>query len=195
MPPRNKFTKTEIIDAAFEIAEKEGFDGITARAVAEKLGSSVAPIYVNFETIDTLIAAVIERIQELSVEILRRQSGNTLFENIGRASLAFASEYPLLFRELVLKPNPYMRSFDETHEQLVEALQTDGEMASLEYKERKRLLLKMQIFQTGLQVMIANDQLPANMDRTEAEELLIETGEELLNSFCKHTKTGKEEEK
>lgn len=49
MAPKKKFTKDQIIDAAFEIARTEGIEFITIRKVAEKLGGSIAPIYVNFK--------------------------------------------------------------------------------------------------------------------------------------------------
>ena len=180
MPPKAKFSRQEIVDAAFGIAASEGFHGITARSVATRLGCSVAPIYVNFTAIEELVAAVIERVQALSGELLAREPGADLFENIGKASLAFAREYPVLFRELVLKPNPYLQSFEAVHEAMLDALAADRAMGTLSFEERRRLFLKMQIFQTGLQVMIANGLTPSWLDRAEAEELLLETGEELL---------------
>ena len=61
MPPKTKYNKEDIVDAAFEIAKEEGFSGITARSVANRLHCSVAPIYVNFATIDDLITDVVER--------------------------------------------------------------------------------------------------------------------------------------
>jgi hypothetical protein len=82
--------------------------------VASRLNSSVAPIYVNFKTIEELTQAVVQRVFALSEELLAKQKGQNLFENIGRASLAFARDYPVLFRDLVLKPNPHMASYEET---------------------------------------------------------------------------------
>ena len=43
MGPKVKFTREQIIDTAFEIAQTEGIDSITMRKIAEKMGSSVAP--------------------------------------------------------------------------------------------------------------------------------------------------------
>ena len=50
MAPKNKFTKEEIINAAFDIAKVDGLGAITVRRVAQKLNSSIAPIYVNLTT-------------------------------------------------------------------------------------------------------------------------------------------------
>ena len=180
MPPKNKFTREEIIEAAFEVAREEGFSRITARSVASRLNSSVAPIYVNFKTIDELVQAVVQRVFALSEELLVKQKGQNLFENIGKASLAFARDYPVLFRELVLKPNPYMTSYEETEKAMVEALKENEEMKGWNVEERRRLLLKMRIFQLGLSAMVANGHVPSWLDDQESEKLLMETGEQLL---------------
>lgn len=161
MPPKTKFDKEAIVEAAFDIAKKEGFAGITARNIAKRLHSSVAPIYINFKTIDDLIKAVVDRVFALTNELLAQQKGHNLFENIGKASLVFAREYPVLFREFVMQQNPYITSYETFQDAMVEALAEDESMHGLTYDERKHLFLKMRIFQTGLSVMIANSQLPS----------------------------------
>jgi AcrR family transcriptional regulator len=180
MPPKNKFTREEIVEAAFEIAREEGFSKITARSVAGRLNSSVAPIYVNFKTIEELTQTVVRQVFALSEELLAKQKGQNLFENIGKASLAFARDYPVLFRELVLKPNPYMASYEETEKVMVNALKGNEEMKDWTMEERRRLFLKMRIFQLGLSAMVANEHVPSWLDEKESEKLLLETGEQLL---------------
>lgn len=180
MPPKSKFTREEIVEAAFEVAKEEGFPKLTARSVASRLNSSVAPIYVNFKTIEELTQAVVQRVFALSEELLTKQKGQNLFENIGKASLAFAREYPVLFRELALKPNPYMTSYEETERAMVEALKDNEEMKDWTVEERRRLFLKMRIFQLGLSAMVANGHIPSWLDDQESEKLLLETGGQLL---------------
>ncbi|MCC4772022.1 TetR family transcriptional regulator [Methanosarcina sp. DH2] len=179
MPPKTKYDKEAIVEAAFAIAKEEGFAGITARSVAKRLRCSVAPIYLNFGTIDDLVKAVVERVFALSDELLAKQKGQHLFENIGKASLVFAREYPVFFRELVMQQNPYMTSYETIQDTMVEALAEDESMSGLTYDERKRLLLKMRIFQTGMSVMIANGHL-SSLDDQAAETLLMEMGKDLL---------------
>jgi AcrR family transcriptional regulator len=180
LPPKSKFTREEIVEAAFEIAREVGFSKITARSVASRLKSSVAPIYVNFKTIEDLTQAVVQRVFALSEELMAKQKGQNLFENIGKASLAFARDYPVLFRDLVLKPNPYMVSYEETEKAMVDALKNSEEMKDWTTEELRRLFLKMRIFQLGLSAMLANGHLPLWLDKEESEKLLIETGDQLL---------------
>ena len=182
MPPKTKFNKDNIIDAAFEMAKKEGISAITARSVAKQLGCSVAPIYVNFTTIEELIKAVVIRVFAISDELLAKQEGADVFENIGRASLEFAKEYPELFRELVLQPNEYMTSYESVEESMVEVMASDENMRNWTLKERKKLFFKMRVFQLGLSTMVANGHLPSWLTDQEVEEILFEVGEELLSA-------------
>lgn len=178
--PKVKFDRVEIIKAAFEIAREKGFDKITAREVAKKLGSSVAPIYVNFETIDELVEAVVKRVFTLSDELVTKQRGESLFENIGRASLEFAKEYPVLFRELVLKPNPYMASYEAVEESMLKALGSDEYLSELTLEERKKVFFKMRIFQIGLTALVANGHIPKWIGEKELDDLLFEAGRDFL---------------
>lgn len=180
MPPKKKISKEDIIETAFIIAKEEGFSGITARKVSECLGCSVAPIYVNFTAIDDLIKAVIMRVFVISEELLARQKGDLPFENIGKASIAFAQEYPVFFRELILQPNPYMDSYETVENNLLKLLAEDEVIGGWSHEERRNLLLKMRIFQIGLSAMIANGHIPSWLDDKSANALLIETGRDLL---------------
>lgn len=182
MPPKTKFNRNSIVDAALEIAKEMGFSGITARNVANRLNSSVAPIYVNFATVDDLVEAVVQRVFSISEELLAKQKGKNLYENIGKASLAFAREYPVLFRELSIQPNPHMTSYETIENAMLEALAEDEAMQGWTLKERKRLLLKLRIFQMGLSVMVANGHVPAWLDNQEFDDLLMEVGDDVLQA-------------
>lgn len=184
MPPTTKFDREQIVEAALEIAKEHGFSGVSARGVAKRLGCSVAPIYANFDTIDDLIGAVAQRVFAMSDELMAAQDGPHPFENMGKASLAFARGYPALFRELALEPNPYMASYDQVETIMLAVMSEDPELAGWTDDERRRLFLKMRVFQLGLSAMVANGHLPRWMDDERAvEELLLETGEEITTAM------------
>lgn len=183
MGPKNKFSKEQIIDAAFEIAEAEGIDNITMRKIAEKLGSSVAPIYVNFKNTDELIEAVIERIIRISQQLLSEESTGNTFYDMGRASLRFAMEYSVLFRDLVMKNNSYMKEYDEKMiPVLIKEMQKDPELEGLSEGELKTILLKMKVFQLGLSVMTANGLLPKDYEMQDLMDLLSSTADDVILS-------------
>jgi len=181
--PKVKFTKEQIIDATFEIAKTEGIDSITMRKIAEQMGSSVAPIYVNFKNIDELMEALMDRIISVSQQIFSDESSGNPFYDMGRASLRFASEYNIIFRDLVMTNNSRMRDYDEKMiPTLIEEMQKDPELEGFTVDELKTILLKMKIFQSGLSVMVATGSLPKDYKMEDLMDLLSSTANDVILS-------------
>ena len=44
MPPKPKFTKDEIVQAALEVVSQKGVEALTAKELGDALGSSARPI-------------------------------------------------------------------------------------------------------------------------------------------------------
>lgn len=183
MGPKVKFTREQIIDTAFEIAQTEGIDSITMRKIAEKMGSSVAPIYVNFKNIDELNEALMERIISISRHLLMEENTGNPFRDIGTASLRFAVEYSVIFRDLVIKSGKYMQGYDEKMmPALIEEMQKDPELKGFTIDEIKTILLKMRIFQLGLSMMAANSLLPKEYNMQDMMEILSSTADDVIMS-------------
>jgi AcrR family transcriptional regulator len=183
MGPKIKFTREQIIDAAFEIAQAEGIDSITMRKIAEKMGSSVAPIYVNFKNVDELNEALIERIISISRQLLMEENTGNPFRDIGSASLSFAMEYSVIFRDLVIKGGIYMQDYDKKMmPALIEEMKKDPELNGFTVDELKTILLKMRIFQLGLSMMAANSLLPKEYNKQEMMDILSSTADDIIMS-------------
>lgn len=54
MPPKVRVTKKMILDAAFDIVRKEGYESLNARRIAECLGCSTQPVLYNFKSVDEI---------------------------------------------------------------------------------------------------------------------------------------------
>ena len=52
MPPKAKFTKEQIMEAALQLVRQNGGDALTARALGDKLGSSARPIFTVFQSME-----------------------------------------------------------------------------------------------------------------------------------------------
>ena len=52
MPPKPKFTKQEIIDAALQLVSEKGMEALTSRDLGARLGSSARPIFTVFRSMD-----------------------------------------------------------------------------------------------------------------------------------------------
>ena len=58
MPPKPKFTREEIVDAALSIVSERGVDALTARELGERLGSSARPVFTVFKNMEEVQAEV-----------------------------------------------------------------------------------------------------------------------------------------
>lgn len=170
MAPKKKFSKYDIIEAAFEIAREEGIDNITVRKVADKIGSSIAPIYVNFTDVDELKQAVLKKIHDISQQMLRTKYSENPFLNIGIASLKFAREYKVLFKDLVMNSNTHLKNVQPPNSSLLEQMKQGSRLDGFTDEELAEILFKMKVFQMGLSVMDVYGFLPEEF--TEEEKLI-----------------------
>ncbi|OEF95685.1 TetR/AcrR family transcriptional regulator [Desulfuribacillus alkaliarsenatis] len=180
MPPKTKFAQEEIVEAAFEIAKEEGIESITIRKVASKLGSSIAPIYVNFKTIEELKEAVIQRIFKLSEELLKVRYTDQPFLNVGIASLRFAKDYPMLFRDLMLSNNKYLQNHQPDLSGVFQEMGQDPELEGFTQEQMLEVLFKMRVFTLGLSVMEANGLLPKEFDDQAVIDFLASMGSDVV---------------
>ena len=103
MPPKVKFQKEEIVQAALQIAREKGIDAVTAREVAGALGVSPRPIFTWYDTMDQLRHDVFELAKaEYRAHIERGLSGPIPFLGVWQQSLRFAKDEPELYRLLFL---------------------------------------------------------------------------------------------
>jgi len=179
MPPKPKFSKEAIIEAAFGIADREGLDSITIRKVADALGSSIAPIYVNFKDVEELKDAVLLRIFDLSAEMAKTPFSPDPFLNIGIASLKFSRQHPALFRELALNNHARLKDVQLPVGELLELMKQNPDLKPLSDEQLMGILFKMRVFQLGLSVMDMSGALPGANEEA-LIELLRQTGNDLI---------------
>ncbi len=157
MPPKIKVTKEDIINAAVEVVQKYGAQAINARTVATVLDCSTQPIFSNFDSMDELRLAVIERADLLCNEYIKREAQSGKFPTYkasGMAYIRFAKEEKELFKLL------YMR--DRKDEVIPESSELGEEMESVVRgntglnKDDARLFhLEMWAFVHGIATMVA----------------------------------------
>ena len=105
MPPKVKFQKEEIVQAALQTVREKGVAGITAREVAQRLGVSTRPIFTWYATMDQLKRDVFYRARELyRDEIESGLSEPIPFLGVWRQYLRFAQREPELYKLLFLTP-------------------------------------------------------------------------------------------
>lgn len=180
MPPKKKFSKEQIIDAAFEIARVEGLDQITIRKVAEKMGGSIAPIYVNFTDVHALKQAVLQKIHALAHQMMRTPYHANPFLSLGIASLKFAREYSVLFRDLIMNNNQYLPDVQPSTASILELMKQDAKLAEFTEAELTDIFFKLQVFQLGLSVMDVNGLLPESFEEEALIQVLESVGGDII---------------
>ncbi len=180
-----KFTKDQIIDAAFEIACESGFEKLTIRNIAKHLGSSIAPIYVNFKDVDALKEAVISKSVEVNKQILAEQNSGDPFLDVGIASVLFAKRYPRLFDEIVIKNVNGYQGQSENEKRIISQMKKDPQLAQFSDESLRLLLLKMQAMQAGLSLLARKKIYKGLLDDATIIKILDDTGIDVLNGMLR----------
>lgn len=102
MPAIKKISKEAIIDAAVDVLREGGAAAINARSVAKELGCSTQPIYLSFQNMDDLKAAMTQRAVALHTRHVRNSNSDTQYSCYGMGFVKFAEEERHLFRLLYL---------------------------------------------------------------------------------------------
>lgn len=105
MPPKVKFEKESIVNAAYEIVRKNGWQGLSARSIAEKLKSSTRPIYSHLKSMNNLEEEVVKKAMELLEEYIRTPRTGDRWLDQGYGYVLFAKREKYLFKAI----------FDEKH--------------------------------------------------------------------------------
>ncbi|MDE6259733.1 MAG: TetR family transcriptional regulator [Oscillospiraceae bacterium] len=103
MPPKFKFTREQIIQAALDITRQEGFSAVTARAVGAKLHSSSKVIFSLFQNMEELQTEIKRAAKAIYAEYIRKGLEEELpFKGVGTQYILFAIKEPKLFQLLFM---------------------------------------------------------------------------------------------
>jgi AcrR family transcriptional regulator len=98
----------DVVDAATEIADKDGLDATTLSAVARQLGIKTPSLYNHVEGVDGLRRRLAMRGSEVLLDEIRRaaagRSGVDALREIARADRAFALKHPGLYESFLPAP-------------------------------------------------------------------------------------------
>lgn len=133
MPPKAKFTKEEIIEAALNIVQADGLEALTSRALGTRLGSSARPVFTVFQNMDEVQQAVIDAAKALYKEYV--DQGLTWehpFKGVGTQYILFSVQEPKLFQLLFMTEQPQIPDFpgvlpliEESYGEILLSIQKD----------------------------------------------------------------------
>ncbi len=161
MPPKPKITKEMVIDAAFEVARKAGWENINARTVSDQLHCSTHPVMYHFATIEALKRAAYEKADRFHTEYLMNVSGSReeIMLGIGLNYIRFAVEEPNLFRFLfqsgVAQGSSLLEMIDS--EALLPVLLAMQRGMDLNLDQTKEVFVTLSMFVHGYASLLANN--------------------------------------
>lgn len=110
MAPKIKFTKDEMTEAALRVVRANGIGGLTAKAIADELGTSTQPVFTGFGSMEAVRWEVYEAAVRLYYKYAAEGlNGKIPFFGFGMQYIRFAREEPQLYRLLFLTPAGYGR--------------------------------------------------------------------------------------
>jgi AcrR family transcriptional regulator len=156
MPPKQKFTKEDIVEAAFNVVREQGWEALTQRSIAQKLNASIGPIYSYLKSMNNLEEAVIEKAYELLLHYSITSRGKDGFPFPSLGYVLFAKNEQKLFKCF------FDEKHTETHKKYSqrlwqanrEALKNNPDYSKLSDRQKDGLHQNIVIYCYGLAILI-----------------------------------------
>lgn len=160
MPPKAKFTREQITEAALEIVRAESFESLTARALGKKLGSSACPIFTVFENMEEVQQTVLGAVKDIYKGYVERGlSEKPAFKGVGTQYILFAMKEPKLFQILFMSeriepPNldRVLPVIDESYDKILASITA---AYGMEEKDAERLYKHLWVYTHGIASLCA----------------------------------------
>lgn len=160
MPPKAKFSKEEIIEAALNIVKTYGFEALTSRALGTQLGSSARPIFTVFKNMDEVQQSVIKSAKMLYKEYVDKGlTAEHPFKGVGTQYILFSVNEPKLFQLLFMTEqlqipdlSGVLPLIEESYEEILLSIQNDYEINEL---SAKKLYYHLWIYTHGIATLCA----------------------------------------
>lgn len=180
MPPKAKFTREQITEAALDIVREEGLDNLTARALGQRLGSSACPIFTVFENMEEVQQAVLRAARGIYKQYVDRGlSEKIAFKGVGTQYILFAVNEPRLFQILFMSEHGSVPDLDNVLPMIDES---DGSILSsittaygMQEEMAERLYRHLWIYTHGIATLCAT-----RMCRFSGEEI-----SNMMTEVCK----------
>lgn len=190
MPPKAKFSKEEIIQAALDLVREDGISNLTARALGTRLGSSARPIFTVFQNMDEVQQAVIKAAKSLYTGYIREGLSETpAFKGTGMQYILFSIHEPKLFQLLFMKEqvnipdlSGVLVSIDENYDEILASVKDTYKLSD---EASQKLYQHLWIYTHGIASLCAT-----NMCRFTEEEI-SKMITEVFISLLKEEKAGK----
>lgn len=187
MPPKFKYKREDIIEAAFNLTKKCGISTVTARNLAAELGASTKPIFGFFLNMEEVHREVFDCASRLYHQYLQEDMNDGIYppyKASGMAYIRFAKEEPELFKWLFMRDRAN-EGIDESKDEIRPQLDMIKKNLGLSEEDATLFHMEMWIYVHGIATMCATKYLQWNMEFV--SNILSDAYEGLKNRFLKET--------
>jgi AcrR family transcriptional regulator len=161
MSPRKlTLDKDRVLAASLQLVRREGLPALSARAVADQLGASVAPIYRAYASMDQLTKAVLDAALQQLDEYVARPYTDFPFRSAGVGLVMFARDEPRLFRALFIDQQNAGELVTRMRACLRKIVDEEPAFRRLSPAMRDELIMDLWIYTHGLASMVIANLLP-----------------------------------
>lgn len=197
MAPRQKITRENLLEAAFEVTRKEGFSALTARSVAGAAGCSIQPVFSQFDTMEQLQQETFDYACKRFMKEIMVNKGRPDFPALtNRWVLNLARKEPNLFYLLYLSNSFRGKNLWE----VMMGYESNCEMAAVFQKnyglseaESRDVFLRGYLLLHGIATMIATNHM--DFSEEQAAEMVKRTVEDMVKGAKGRQQSGGREEK
>jgi AcrR family transcriptional regulator len=159
MPPKVRYSKEQIADIAYELVREQGKDALSARTLAARLGTSTAPIFTAFSSIEELHTEVAQRAQKLYAEYAAQVlEGVPEFKAAGLGYIKFAKDEPQLFKLLFMSSDAEQTHYFPAKYEYEPLVRGHVESYGYDSDRARRIYNHMAVYTHGIAVMYAHGQ-------------------------------------
>jgi AcrR family transcriptional regulator len=160
MPKKTVFDRGAVLRAALDVVRRHGWDALTARAVAGRLGASVAPVYSAFGSMESLFREALKEIRGLLEKYTAGSHSEIPFLNIGAGMVLFARDEPMFFQALFQRRHRFQDLVGEVDSSILSWMRSDAGLGLLSDASRRRLYDNIGFYTMGLAAAAAAGRLP-----------------------------------
>lgn len=159
MPPKARFTKEQIIDAAYELMMERGIEAVVAREVGKRMNATTTPIFTYFEGMDEVKGAVYDRTKNECMEYLRESLNfKPAFKEFGMRWINYAKQNPNAYAMLFMREGVSQETksvFDTDMFQMMQPMIKEMEMGfGVSHDGAVRVVNDMIMFSQGIAIML-----------------------------------------
>lgn len=157
MARRKTITRENILSAVYDVISTEGFEGFTARNIAQAMNTSTQPIYLEFKNMDELRDVFFKRITtHIRADIYDNVvTGDPVVDTVLNY-VTFAKNEPKLFRAIFIEEHDSREQLSNfSRDIFLEKMSGNEVYDVLNTEQKESLYLTIWIIATGLAALVS----------------------------------------